>query len=613
LRRHRLVLAALLACYLALASVYNTLIPLGEGPDEAGHMAYVLFLVRNARLPDQLKGTAGEVPGEGHQPPLAYLLMTPAAEWLPGKTRRVVLTPNPDFVWNGGTSPAAFSRGSQELWPWQGVPLAWHLARAVSTLLGVVTISGTWGLARALRPDWPALALASAALLAFNPQFLFASGLVSNDPLLFALSALLLWACAHALRGGAFVLRLSPAVVLGGLLSLALVTKQSALLLVPLAVLTLLLPPLSRDWRARLRKLLILAVLCALLAGWWYARNWWMYGDPLGFKVFKAEFRSEPFAWNSAAAWVASLDRLHRSFWGYFGWLTIPWPAWIYGLIGVAELVALAGLARFVWRPYAGLQRRQEILSQIAKPAPADALMPIAYCVLPITLAAAWTLSFALTAGQVAWQGRFLFPALPAIALLMAWGLLSGGVRLARAGIAGLALLAVLSPWGSIRPAYEWFVVSEQAARAQIQAGTPVYARFADYDRLGIELHSWRLETQPLRIGQSAVLTLTWHARTRIAADWIVFVHLVDGEELLFASDRPPLDGRFPSSQWTQGDWLIDPQELVLPPDLAPGRYIVRIGLFDKATGRRAPFFNDDDTRDVEGNSFDLGFVELSE
>ena len=38
-------------------------------------------------------------------------------------------------------------------------------------------------------------------------------------------------------------------------------------------------------------------------------------------------------------------------------------------------------------------------------------------------LAFGWVVSFALTAGLVAWQGRLLFPALPALAILLAVGI----------------------------------------------------------------------------------------------------------------------------------------------------------------------------------------------
>ncbi|MBC8074631.1 MAG: hypothetical protein H7Y32_01025, partial [Chloroflexales bacterium] len=65
----------MLGCFLALSLVYNAVVPLGEGPDEGGHFDYVLFLARAGRLPVQARTPEqqSDVPGEGHQPPLAYL------------------------------------------------------------------------------------------------------------------------------------------------------------------------------------------------------------------------------------------------------------------------------------------------------------------------------------------------------------------------------------------------------------------------------------------------------------------------------------------------------------------------------------------------------------
>ena len=93
--------------------------------------------------------------------------------------------------------------------PWRGFVLAWHLARLVSVALGAATVVFTYLAARALirfegshdeRPKILQIVLSpsfvpllAAALVAFNPQFLFISALVTNDALLVTLSAALLW------------------------------------------------------------------------------------------------------------------------------------------------------------------------------------------------------------------------------------------------------------------------------------------------------------------------------------------------------------------------------------------------------------------------------------
>src|SRR5262249_51047141 len=111
----------LVALYLALATLYSVSIPLGEGPDEPGHAAYAFFLARAGRLPVQrydLRQT--DVPGEGHQPPLAYVLAAPLALWLAPEARGVEVIGNPRYTWAGGTEVNAVSHGSREQPPWKG-------------------------------------------------------------------------------------------------------------------------------------------------------------------------------------------------------------------------------------------------------------------------------------------------------------------------------------------------------------------------------------------------------------------------------------------------------------------------------------------------------------
>ena len=48
----------------------------------------------------------------------------------------------------------------------------------------------------------------------------------------------------------------------------------------------------------------------------------------------------------------------------------------------------------------------------------------------------------------------------------------------------------------------------------------------------------------------------------------------------------PPLQGSWPTSQWGQGQIARDPYRLFLPGDLEPGRYTLRLGIYDTASGR---------------------------
>jgi hypothetical protein len=247
-------------------------------------------------------------------------------------------------------------------------------------------------------------------------------------------------------------------------------------------------------------------------------------------------------------------------------------------------------------------------------------------------LAFAWVVSFAVTAGLVAWQGRLMFPALPALAILLARGL-AGGVETGIGGdikahrgpraafsatrrtlaLVGVSLvlgaIAIWVPVGVIRPAYPLHTLPEAVALERL--GTPVYGRLGVPGERGAELRGWRLEGQA-RPGATPELVLMWHALARQNRDWVVFVHLVEGEEQVVAEDnRQPRDGAFPMTQWVAGDWVEDRHPLSLPPQLAPGAYTLRVGLYDpRGRNRRTSVY---DARDrLRGDYLELGSITVT-
>ncbi len=605
----------ILLLFVALHALYNWAIPLGEGPDEPGHMAYVLFLANAGRLPVQRPAPApSDVPGEGHQPPLAYALTLPAVTWLAPAERVIRLTANPRFIWAGGDEPGAFRRGSRELWPWDGLTLAWHLARAVAGLWGGMTVACTYLAARRLAPRDKWLPVSAALLVVCNPQALFTTALVSNDALLAALGAALLWHClerpARPWRWALFA---------GALFGLALLTKQSALCLGPLL--------LWGAWRAArgdLRRFVALSLLWVLatltVAGWWFWRNWSLYGDGFGLGAFVSAFATQPFAWRDPAAWTGALRQLFDSFWARFGWMNVrppSWMLWVYASVCALALVGWAlACSRTSPHPPAPAPKAGEGEPDSPWIAPALALM----------MALAWTVAFAATAGLVAWQGRMLFPALAASGVLLACGLRALGHvggngphvfyhegheghegRTAACGglcptstvaqaatasqgagrdrflrlipLAPLLALAVSMPFGVIRPAYTWVALAPHAAQAVL--GNGAYGRFAaTRAEYGVILRGWRLDG-PVRPGADLPLTLTWNSLAPVPQPWTIFVHLVDGNERIVAqSNLQPQGNTLPFPLWTAGDWVADSLRLALPAALPPGVYRLRVGLY---------------------------------
>jgi hypothetical protein len=96
-------------------------------------------------------------------------------------------------------------------------------------------------------------------------------------------------------------------------------------------------------------------------------------------------------------------------------------------------------------------------------------------------------------------------------------------------------------------------------------------------------------------------VTLRWRATGYPQGDYAVFVHLVDGEEIVSQGDGPPLDGRWPTLLWLPGVALDDVHRVALPAGLHEGPYDLLVGLYDPVTGARLPASSGGDAVRIEG------------
>jgi hypothetical protein len=121
--------------------------------------------------------------------------------------------------------------------------------------------------------------------------------------------------------------------------------------------------------------------------------------------------------------------------------------------------------------------------------------------------------------------------------------------------------------------------------------GIAAPAHFAD----GIDLVGYDVRPSAAPPGSTVTLTLSWSARARPAADYTVFVHVVDSRGKVVAqADAPPRSGRYPTSLWDPGETIVDPHQLALGPSLPPGSYRLEVGLYLPVTGRRLPLIGPD-------------------
>ncbi|MBC7223883.1 MAG: phospholipid carrier-dependent glycosyltransferase, partial [Anaerolineae bacterium] len=280
LRGDRLAVLLVLA-FAVVAGMYSVVTPVFEAPDEIQHFYYVKHLVETRRLPVQGPEGKDTWAQEGSQPPLYYILAAVLASPVDLSDTEEVVWLNPQANVGDPLWPANKNRivhREDEEFPYQGTVLAVHLARLLSVVLGAGTVWFAYLLARELLPGRRYLPLAAAALVGFNPQFCFISGAVSNDSLITLLATVNLLCTVRYLLGR---MGRRHVVLWGGLLGLAALTKVSGLLLLGLAAVAVLASAWHRrTFRQGLGDLGTLVALWLAVAGWWYARNWVLYGEP---------------------------------------------------------------------------------------------------------------------------------------------------------------------------------------------------------------------------------------------------------------------------------------------------------------------------------------------
>lgn len=466
-------LLLLLAAYLLLGIVYATTTPLFEAPDEQWHYAFVQHVAQGKGLPQQSIPLEHLARQEGSQPPLYYVLAAALTFWVNTTDYPAIVRENPHYGYDVpgivNDNKNLFIHSGPEQFPYQNTSLAIHLARMLSLLMGAAAVYFTFRLALLLPPLTSsnlnaARAIAAAALVAFTPQFLFISSAVSNDSTIVAVCALALFLLVRAFR---VTVTLRHVILIGTVCGLGALAKVSGLALLPLAFVVV--GYLNR----RSRRGLILCALALLLsfsvvAGWWYVRNLYLYGEVTGTARMLDIFGSR-VAPLTADQWHAQLYEVFETYWVGFGWGNIRAPEWVYLAVALALLLGVAGLSVGVWHT-----RKQ----------PGAALRTYA----PLLLLGAWAMIVLISLLRWMMQtqaphGRLFFPALPALAPLLVIGWLrlvslaqdvrgrrlrgtkeitpgsskaniAPALALTRLIPAGLFLFALVAPFWLLAPAY---------------------------------------------------------------------------------------------------------------------------------------------------------------
>jgi 4-amino-4-deoxy-L-arabinose transferase-like glycosyltransferase len=614
-RVERTVLAVVLILFAALGAIYSIVVPPFEASDELWHYPMVKYIADHWALPVQDPANVGPWRQEGSQPPLYYALAAAAISWIDTSDVDAVRYLNP-HVDNGVATPdgninLVVHQPARDSFPWRGTALAVHLIRFLSVSMGTAAVYLTYLIVREILPDEPALALGAAAVHAFTPMFVFIAGAVNNDNLVVPLSSLALLMLLRLVRrrtlagvvsdvgdastpdgrGCSWPESYHPTfasvpvgryLLLGIVLGLAVLTKTSSL---ALTVLTALVVGVRAVRRRSWAEFFVggLATLLPLLAiaGWWFLRNLRLYGDLTGFNAFFEILGTRDVPADLAQLWRERFSFL-AGYWGNFGGLNVPMPAWVYSTLNALTVVAALGLVILLLRQIFRAQKHLVI------------------CHLSFVISLLWALGVLgpwLWWARVTWssQGRLVFPAISVWSLLLALGLAGWlGQRWGRWAVAAFALfllgLAAAVPFAWIAPAY---ALPEPLTDAQV-AAIPhrVAADFGTTDSGSVmRLLGYGLGAEAVEPGGQMGVTLYWEALAPADRDHTVFVHLLGEGELLVAQrDTFPGLGRLSTTWLEPGFRWADRTVLQVPgtayaPDVAQ----IEVGLYDAGSGLRLP------------------------
>ncbi len=580
MRRTDPFLIALLCVFVILATTYAVVVPLFEGPDEDDHFRYVKFLADHRALPVQLfQAGGGEAGHQGWQPPLYYGLAALLIAPIDTSDLERHLQRNPAAALTGDIACCGrnqYFHFEDENFPYQRTTLAVHFARGLTILFGLGAVYAIYALTCTLFPLNRYLALATTALAALNPSFLFSSALVSNDIPLVTFCTLALLGMANIVTG-VWQANGKSFAALGVWLALALLVKTTALALVPLALIAVAYSAYpARSWRAGSLGVVGVVVPILLLVGWWFVRNQILYGDPLALRLVAASAlppREAPLTF--AELTRINLPWLWQTFWGG------PTPGDFPQVLLVGLLVAF-GLGMIGTIGYFAREGRRMSQGRLV-------MFGLMFAWLLLILSA--QLQFVRTASGTD-QGRYLFPAISTIALIfvVGWSELVWqiGARLRRGltefraqrgtaiGITAFALaLPAFVLVAFTLPAYAAPAPFDSATLEQ--QGARIEANFKN----GMLLRGYSLSSRAISCGDKLGVTLFWTSERTIKQSFRVFAHLVsDNGAVAGNQDVIPGRGAYPTVYWKPGSWLADTISIPLNKGARAGNYKVIVGTY---------------------------------
>jgi hypothetical protein len=153
-------------------------------------------------------------------------------------------------------------------------------------------------------------------------------------------------------------------------------------------------------------------------------------------------------------------------------------------------------------------------------------------------------------------------------------------------------------------------LVTDHYRRYQWQCGgTPGISSSArSFDDTAILIGVSTDVTRTIRAGEVRQFVSTWRAAEPIAYPRRIFVHLVNPQTGKIIAQHDGLDS--PPEYWQPNDYISQVHTLMIPADVVPGSYELRIGLYNPVTGQRV-MQTDVNHTEPPGDFHSLGNIEV--
>jgi hypothetical protein len=449
-----------------------------NAPDESEHFAYVQYFAENGKTTQRQNAAPPLLPVYSTEETFALeavriLSWNEATDGRPPWTeqaderwrKRVDDAPNLRRDNGGGPVPATWAHKPAYYASLAPAYLAgrggsaWDeltLSRFLSGVYVAIAAACAFLLVRELLPRQPVLQVAAGVLVAFQPMFGFIGGAVNNDNGVNGAAAVVILLTVRALRRG---LTVQSGIALGAALAVMPILKGTGYALWPLVALAGLALLVRRHSRTDLIGYgAAVGALAVVFGGWAVLSGLWdqptttadtgatasstasgALGDPLGYLSYLWQVFLPPLPFMTDLfifKWPFFNIYIERG-WGAFGWYSVLFPKWVYSVI-LAVTVAVGALGvRAALRNRDWLRRNW---------------LPVAFVVLvPVTVIAAVEAAyFAPTQRPVLSEfGRYLFPAITALAAIAVGACLGLGRRWAPVAAVGLASGVIVLDYAS--------------------------------------------------------------------------------------------------------------------------------------------------------------------